>query len=179
MAKSERNFLKLKDLKEKNINPLSYRLLILMANYGTKINFNWDALEGAETALKRLYSLYLNLGEDVGNVNTEYQAKFKEYINDDLDTPKALSLLWDLMKEEKISNADKKATILDFDKVLGLGFVNLKEEIIPEEIIKLAEERELARQNKDFQKSDELRKKINSLGYEVKDLPEGFKISKI
>jgi cysteinyl-tRNA synthetase len=68
---------------------------------------------------------------------------------------------------------------LDFDKVLGLGFENLKEDIIPEEITKLAEEREEARKNKDFKKSDELREKINSLGYEVKDSSDEYKINKI
>ena len=179
MAKSENNFLKLNDLKAKKINPISYRLLILMANYSSKINFNWEALEGAETALKRLYGLYIELGEVVGSVNQKYQKKFKNYVNDDLDTPKALVCLWDLIKDENIPLADKKATILDFDKVLGLGFENLKEEIIPEEISKLAKEREQTRKNKNFKKSDELREKINSLGYEIKDTPEGVKISKI
>ena len=149
------------------------------------MNFNWEALEGAEIALKRLFKLYLELGSLIGEVNKEYQEKFKNYLADDLDTPRALTVLWDLIKDEKISSADKKATILDFDKVLGLGFENLKKEIIPEEITKLAEERERARKNKDFKKSDELRAKINSLGYEVKDLPaqagssEGFEINKI
>ena len=100
-------------------------------------------------------------------------------MEDDLDTPRALSLLWDVVKDENMSDADKKATILDFDKVLGLGFENLKEEKIPEEILKLANEREEARKNKDFKKSDELRDKINSLGYEVKDTSEGQKINKI
>jgi len=102
-----------------------------------------------------------------------------EFIEDDLDTPRALSLLWDLIKDEKVSPADKKATILDFDKVLGLGFKNLREEEIPKEITKLAEERELARKNKDFKKSDNLRAKINSLGYEIKDSSLGYKINKI
>ena len=115
----------------------------------------------------------------MGKVHQEYQHKFKEYIEDDLDTPRAFSLLWDVFKDENISDGDKKATILDFDKVLGLGFENLKEEIIPENIKKLAEEREQARKNKDFKKSDELRKEINSLGYEVKDTAGGQKISKI
>jgi len=90
-----------------------------------------------------------------------------------------LSLLWDVIKDENMSAPDKKATILDFDKVLGLGFESLQKEIIPEEILKLADEREEARKNKNFQKSDELRKEINSLGYEVKDTPEGQKISKL
>ena len=88
-----------------------------------------------------------------------------------------MSLLWDVLKDEEISDADKKATILDFDKVLSLGFENLKEIEIPKEIQKLVETREQARKNKDFKKSDKLRKEINSLGYEIKDTEEGQKIS--
>ena len=186
MAKSDGTFLKLNDLKEKNINPISYRFLTLMANYGSKMNFNWEALEGAETALKRLYGLYLGLTEEagasVGQVNMEYQQKFKAFLEDDLDTPRALVLLWDLIKDSKVSPSDKKATILDFDKVLSLGFQNLHkitEKEIPEEIKKLAEEREIARKNKDWKKSDELREKISSLGYEIKDNFDGYIINKI
>jgi len=179
MAKSDNNFLKLGSIIERKINPIAYRFWLLMANYGTKMNFNWEALEGADTALKRLYRLYVELDKRVGKVDREYQKKFQEYIEDDLNTPEALSLLWILMKDGGISSADKKATILDFDKVLGLGFENLKEKKIPREIKKFAEEREKARKNKDFKKSDKLRQKINSLGYEIKDSSEGYKISKI
>jgi len=183
IAKADNTFIKLNNLKEKNINPIAYRFFILMANYGSKMNFNWEALEGAETALKRLYVLYNDLGSDIGNINEDYKNKFQEYLEDDLNTPRALTVLWDLIKDEKISNAEKKATVLDFDKVLGLGFEQeekiTKEEIIPSDIIKLAEERKEARKNKDYKKSDELRAKINSLGYEVKDSSEGCKINKI
>ncbi|HAS80508.1 MAG: Cysteine-tRNA ligase [Candidatus Nomurabacteria bacterium GW2011_GWE1_32_28] len=179
MSKSYNNFYILKDIKDKGISPISYRFWLLMANYRTRINFVWEALEGSDIALKRLYGLYIDLGNDIGKISKEYQQKFKEYIEDDLDTPRALSLLWDLVKDANLSPADKKATILDFDKVLGLDFENVKKEIIPEEIIKLSEEREEVRKNKDFKKSDELRNKINSLGYEIKDSSEGPKISKI
>ena len=187
MAKTDQNFYTLKDLTRKEINPIAYRFWLLMASYRTRVNFVWEALEGAETALKRLYGLYRALGpspesagkNEIGKVNGEYQIKFKEYIADDLDTPRALTILWDVVKDENISDADKKATMLDFDKVFGLGFAELKEEKIPEEIIKLVENREQARENKDFKKSDELREKINSLGYEVKDTSNGQKVSKI
>lgn len=179
MAKSEGGFLKLNDLKEKNINPLAYRLFCLTANYGSKINFNWEALIGSDIALKKLYRNYLDLGKKMGKVDKNYQSKFKEYLEDNLNTPMVLSLCWDLLKDEKIVSADKKATILEFDKVLALGFKNLKEEKIPSKITKLAKEREQARQNKDFKKSDELREKINSLGYEIKDTGDETKISKI
>ena len=179
MAKSFNNFYTLEDIVKRNINPISYRFWLLMANYRTRVNFVWEALEGAEIALKRLYKLYIELGNELGKPEPKYQKMFKEYLEDDLDTPRALSLVWDLIKDTNVSPADKKATILDFDKVLGLGFENLKEETIPKEIVKLAEEREQARKNKDFKKSDELREKINSLGYEIKDSSESYKISKI
>lgn len=187
MAKSFNNFYTLKDITDRKIDPIAYRFWLLMANYRTRVNFVWEALEGSEIALKRLYKLYIELpaseladrGDEIGKIDTKYQQKFKEYLEDDLDTPRALSLLWDVLKDETISPADKKATILDFDKVLGLGFENLKEEIIPEEIIKLAEEREQARLKKDFKKSDELRDKINSLGYEIEDSFGGYKINRI
>jgi len=169
MAKSYNNFYTLKNIIDKGISPISYRFWLLMANYRTRVNFVWEALEGSEIALKRLYKLYIELGEKIGKVNVNFQHKFKEYLEDDLDTPRALSLLWDVIKDKNISSSDKKATILDFDKVLGLGFENVKKEIIPAKIIRLAEEREQARKNKDFKKSDELRDKINNLGYDIKD----------
>ena len=179
MSKTEKNFYTLRDLMDKGINPIAYKFWLLMASYRTRVNFVWEALEGAETALKRLYGLYGELGEEVGTISLEYQEKFKNYVQDDLDTPRALTVLWDVLKDETLSAPDKKATILDFDKVLGLGFADLKEEKIPKEIVKLADEREEARKSKDFQKSDDLRTKINSLGYEIKDTDGGQKISKI
>src|SRR3989344_8156625 len=189
MAKSAHNFYTLKDLTDKGIDPLVYRFWLLMANYGTRVNFVWDALKASEVALKRLQRLYLELGpsdakalegkEEVGRIDENYKKKFKEHVSNDLDTPRGLSTLWDLIKDENIPDADKKATILDFDKVLGLGFADLKEDIIPEEITKLVNERALARQNKDFKLSDALRTQINSLGFDVKDTDLGQKVSKI
>lgn len=182
MAKSGDNFLRLETLTEKNILPITYRFWLLMANYHTKMNFSWEALEASQVALKRLYNLYNELGEEIGEVDMTYKQKFEMHLADDLDTPRALTVLWDLIKNNDISNADKKATVLDFDKVLGLGFEKLTketEEVIPEEILNLVKEREEARKNKDFKKSDDLRNEINQLGYEVKDKEEGQKVSKI
>jgi len=180
MSKSLGNFKTIRDMLKLGTSPSAFRLWALMAHYRSPMNFSEEALASAESALKRLQGFYLALGKDVGQVSVEYQSKFRTYLEDDLDTPRALTLLWDIFKDEKVSNADKKATLFDFDKVLGLNFENQKEELIPEEIIKLAKEREEARENKDFQKSDEIREKINSLGYEVKDLSDGKQeISKI
>ncbi len=179
MAKSADNFLKLNTLIEKGIDPITYRFWLLMASYHTKVNFSWDALTASEVALNRLRRLFINLGDEVGVVNEEYKNKFITHLSDDLDTPKVLVVLWDLIANEEISKADRKATILDFDKVLGLGFADLKEEAIPDDIQKLVDAREVARAMKDFKLSDELRDKISSLGYEVKDTDLGQKVFKL
>ncbi len=179
MSKSKGNFLRLNSVTENGISPIAYRFWLLMASYHTKVNFNWEALESTQIALKRLYRLYLDLGTEIGQINQNYQNKFKERIEDDLDTPKALSLLWDLMKDDSVSNANKKATILDFDRVLGLGFQNIKEDDITEEVANLVKQREEARKQKDFKRADELRLQINAMGYEVKDLSDGQKVTRI
>lgn len=192
MSKSAKNFYTLRDLINDGVDPLAYRFWLLMSNYRTRVNFVWEALEGAETALKRLYNLYLELGNttglpaQAGKVSEEYKKKFTDFVNDDLDTPRALTVLWDVLKDDTLSPADKKATVLDFDKVLGLNFEEakkrleqIKSEETPKGVKLLVLEREKARMDKDFKRSDELRKEINALGYEVKDTNEGQKILKI
>ena len=122
---------------------------------------------------------------DGGAVSDEYSRKFKEIINNDLDTPEAISLMWQLIKDEKVNDADKKATISEFDKVLGLNIEKFGSEIvkktadIPSEIRELAEKREIARKAKDWKIADELRDKITSQGYVLDDTEEGFIISRI
>lgn len=177
MAKSQGNFLKLSDITDKGIDPLAYRFWILMGSYRTKLNFHWEALEAAQVAFKRLESHYLELGNDIGSVNEEYRNKFSEYMADDLNTPRAISLLWDLMKDENISAADKKATLNDFDMVLGLGFKELKPEIVPDEVKKLAEEYDIARKEKNYERADNLRKEIESVhGYKIEQNKDTYKI---
>lgn len=178
MAKSAGNFYTLRDLMEKEINPIAFRLWLYTSHYRTNTNFTMEAVLGSQTALNRINEFFLNLGEEIGEINQEYKNKLIEFMDNNLDTPKALTVLWDLIKDENIPNSDKKATMLDFDKVFGLGLDKLKEEIIPEEIKGLAEKREQARLDKDWNKSDELRNEIEKLGYEIKDSPDGYKINK-
>lgn len=96
----------------------------------------------------------------------------------DLNTPKALAIVWNLVKDKKINDESKKATLFYFDKVLGFELDKKVDEIIPEEVKNIAEEREVTRKNKDWAKSDILREEILSLGYEIKDTPNGYKINK-
>ena len=169
MSKSLGNIFTLQSLKDKGIDPIAYRYLVLGAHYSTILNFTWEALEGAQTALRRLKDK-LSVLPDNGKIN---ESQFKEFINDDLNMPKALALAWDILKDEKILDADKKATILDFDRVFGLELDKVETFEITEEVKKLIKDRDEARNNKDFAKSDELRAKIEEFGFVVKDTPEG------
>jgi len=187
MAKSAGSFFMLKDILGRGIDPLAFRFSLLMASYRSPVNFTWEALEGAASALKRLQRTYIGLGpaprsagkRELGEVSPEYQEEFRAHIFDDLDTPGALAAMWELLKDEKVSDADKKAILLDFDRVLGLGISEWQAEEIPEEVLRLAREREKARAEKDFEESDALRDKINALGYEVRDTDEGQRINKL
>lgn len=179
MAKSAGNFYTLEDLMRKGIDPMAFRLWLYTSNYSTRTNFTLEAVNASQTAFLRLKEAFLDLGEEVGQINIKYQNLFKEYLDNNLDSPRAVALVWEILKDNGISDSDKKATLLDFDRVLGLGLNKIKRWSIPEEIKKLAEEREEARLQKDWTKSDELREKIISLGYEIKDTESGPKISKI
>ncbi len=177
MAKSEGNFLRLQTLKDKNIAPLSYRYWLLTARYNSPINFSFEGLEGANNAYQKLTNRIQEI-TDIGNPHTAYVEKFEALMNDDLDTPQALALIWEVLADASLSDSDKKATIFAFDKILGLGLDKIVKTEIPEDILKLAEDREQARKNKDFKKSDELRNEIENFGYTVKDTDTGPKISK-
>jgi cysteinyl-tRNA synthetase len=179
MAKSEGNFITLDSVKKKGFSPLAYRYLLLGARYSTPLNFTWESMEAAATGYRHLLSAVLSLPAG-GKAIPSFMQEALSYIGDDLDTPKVLALCWTiLIKNEHVSAADRKATILKIDELLGLELgkaVSVSE--LPPEVIQLAAERTTAKTNKDFKKSDELRDKIKALGYEVKDTPEGQKISR-
>ena len=139
--------------------------------------FSFEALDGAKASLKKLFDKVLEL-KGKGKANNNYLKQFTLEINDDLNTPRALATMWEVLKDEKLSAGDKYSTLLGFDKVLGLGLKDLKVDKIPQEIIKLAEQRLQARNNKDWKKADELREKITKFGYIVEDTKEGYELKK-
>ncbi len=179
MGKSLGNTYKISDIEQKGINPIALRYFYFTARYDSHLNFTWEALDGANNALKNLYSIFYELGKETGVIYDGYKNKFKEYINDNLDTPKALALMWELLKDKEISNADKKATLLDFDNVFGFCLNTIHEEKIPQEILTLSSERIEARLKKDWALADEIRKKIEEKGYRVKDNDTETLIQKI
>jgi cysteinyl-tRNA synthetase len=184
MAKSKGNFLKLADLVDAGISPLAYRYWLLTAHYRAQVNFTLEAVKAAQTAYIRLIEAFIRLSEvtneHVHVSNRDYRNEFLAKINDDFNMPEALALAWELIKDHNVKAKDKIAILLDFDKVFGLGLSVVKsmKEPIPTEITVLAEERENARKNKEWEKADALRREIENRGFEVKDTPESFELSK-
>ena len=120
IAKSDGNVVLLSEIIEKGFDPLAFRYFLLNSTYRTPTNFTWEALEAAQNALQRLQKLVATLPQG-GQVDLAYQAKFREKMENDLNTPQALAVLWTLAKDKDVLPEDKLATLLDFDKVLGLG----------------------------------------------------------
>ncbi|PIP28399.1 MAG: cysteine--tRNA ligase [Candidatus Moranbacteria bacterium CG23_combo_of_CG06-09_8_20_14_all_35_22] len=208
MSKSKGNHTSVKDIL-KEYDPMVIRLWIISSQYRSVINYSPSVLVQAKVNLEKISDWVSNLknvsddskGSTFGAPKVEplenlekidfshiYQKRFEEAMNDDLNTPLALSIVYELitetnklMMENKLS-ADSAKNILSFwekiNKVFGL-IIKEEEENIPEEIVKLAGERKQARENKDFQKSDELRKKIEETGYIIEDLKDNnYKITK-
>lgn len=184
MSKSLGNVYLIDDLEEKGIEPLAYRYLCFTSHYRNKLNFTWDAIDSAQKSLHRLR--YLASTQKNGNENVDedilnkYKQEFLEAINDDLNMPLAISIAWEVAKQEKKSNKYYEL-LMKFDEILSLNLNDVSEEsiIIPEEIAKLLEDRKKARESKDFELSDILRDKIKERGYAVKDTKNGQKIEKI
>ena len=180
MSKSLNNIYTLEDLKNKGFSPLDYKMFTFTSHYRNKLNFTWDSLESAKIALSRLkegYNRHAEGIEDVvDSVIVDYENKFHEAINDDLNMPLAMSVVWEVVKNPIKSN--KFAKLLDkFDEVLGLNLSHKEELELPEEIKDILEERKNARENKDWAKSDELRDKLLDLGYVVKDTKNGVEVT--
>ncbi len=175
MSKSAGTFITLKDAIDKGINPLAYRYFCLMTHYRKALSFSWEALESAQKGLNNLYSDIQSLGKVKGILNPKYKEKLINSINDDLNMPRVLALVSEVLKSD-LENKDKLTTILEFDKVLGLNFKNIKKEKIniPDNIKNLAEQRQKARVEKNWTESDRLRNEINKAGWDIEDSGESY-----
>jgi len=188
MSKSSGEILTVETLEKHGYNAMDYRYLCLNTHYKTPLTFSYDSLDAAKTAFQNLKSKVLELKNTSHNLKIEhkidmdkYRRDFLEAINDDLNIPKALGLLWILPKDKELNDKEKYDLIIEFDKVFGLELAHVKEEKIevPHEILELVKEREHARKTKDWKKSDELRDLIAGKGYAVDDAAQGSKVRKL
>jgi cysteinyl-tRNA synthetase len=171
MSKSLGNFYTVQDVVAKGFDPMALRYLYLQTHYRQEMNFTWDSLKAAQTALDKLRQEYTK--EEKGNIITSYQQRFIDAVNDDMNMSKALAIVWELVKSSE-PKADRVTTLQWFDTVLGLAID--KEEVvkkIPADVRSLVEKRNHYRKEKNYAKSDELRDEILGLGYEVLDEETG------
>ncbi|MFA6077663.1 MAG: cysteine--tRNA ligase [Candidatus Paceibacterota bacterium] len=182
MSKSIGNFTTLTDIEKSGISPLAFRYFLLGTNYRMPLNFTWSALSGAEKALLGIYR-EASLFPKGGTVDEDFSSRFKDVINNDFNTPQALALIFELLRSP-LPPETKFATLLEFDKVLGLDIENsqvvttIPDEEVPIPVKNLIDEREIARAKKDFERSDLIRTEIAKLGYLVDDSAEGPKVTK-
>ncbi len=183
MSKSLGNIYTLDNLKEKGIEPLSYKLFCFSSHYRSKLNFTFDGAISSNTSLMRLKEGYQRHLQGTENIEKElideFEEKFHKAINDDLNMPLAMSVVWDVIRYPEKSKEFAKL-LTKFDEVLGLEIDKQIEsnEAIPEEIQKLVEERQKARENKDWEMSDKIRDIIKEKGYIIKDSKDGAKLEK-
>lgn len=186
MAKIADNFLTIQNaLVNKGLDPLAYRFAALQVNYRKPMEYSEASLSQAEDGLKSLYNQFQALGIVTGAVDQDFKEKFLAAINDDLNMPKALAVVSSVLKA-KIGAADKRATILDFDKVLGLSLEKagekteaaLKLSDLPKPMQDLVLRRQSARETKEWELADNLRKRIEENGYIMEDAKDGYRLSR-
>ncbi len=179
MAKSAGEFLRLKALTDRGYDPLAYRFLCLTAHYRSQLNFTWDALDAAATALERMRRGFHAL-PDGGAPDAAYLVRFTAEINDDLNIPKALAIAWELLRGDLVDLRITKATLAAFDRMFGLGLAawRPREEAIPEAVHALAVARSAARAAKQWAEADRLRAELHAAGWEMEDRSDGYTLKR-
>jgi len=170
ISKSKGGLYTLSQLEKMGFSPLSYRYLCLTAHYRSPLEFSLKSLKNAQNSYKRLKKIISEIKDDQ-KINKKYLSLFKKAINDDLDTPQALALLWKLIRDKKAQGKIK--TIKEMDKIFALDLLKKEKFSLPSEIKKIVQEREKARKQKNWSKADSLRQKIEEKGYKIEDTPKG------
>jgi cysteinyl-tRNA synthetase len=180
MGKTHGNFIRLETLKEKSFDAMDYRYFTFTAHYRKQLTFTWEALENAKNSLGHLKEKVRLLLEDNKSkkVENDYEERFLEAINDDLNMPEALAVMWDMLKDENLGNKEKYNMLMKFDKVFGLRLDKVKDVDVSKEIKDLIKKREDVRKKKDFKKADEIREEIEKKGYRIEDVGGKIRIRK-
>lgn len=184
MSKSSGEFLTLQKLLDMGYDAVDYRYFLLNSLYRRPINFSFEALDGAHAAVASLKEKVLALRDEATSMNPDraedYRKQFDEAVRDDLNTPQGLAVLWTMLKDDVIGGKEKNQLLAHFDAILGLGMNTFEviEDVIPGEIMKLVEARQIARKERRFADSDAIRNQVQEQGYVIEDTPQGPKVRK-
>ncbi|HSX39155.1 MAG TPA: cysteine--tRNA ligase [Candidatus Saccharimonadales bacterium] len=178
MGKSLGNAYTVADVEAKSFSPIALRYFYLTAHYRAKLNFTWEGLQGAQASLKKLQDLIGSYEEsENGELDARWYERFADAINDDVNMPKALAVVWDMLKSD-IPENNKVKTILKFDEVLGLKLENNVGYEVPQKVHDLAKTRLQYRRNGIWDKADLIRREIEELGFIVEDVGITYKLKR-
>ena len=198
MSKSLGNYYRVEDVAEKGFDPMALRYLYLTAHYRSPQNFTWSALAAAQTAYDKLnkfvkdsgsnppagragiQDIRIQLSKEKAKKLDQYRLRFEEAVNNDLQFPRALAVMWEMMKSN-IPDYDKADALRDWDEILGLrlGVLKSEEVQIPEQIREMSQKREILRRDGKFVEADELRVEMEKLGWGIEDAAKGSRIVKL
>ncbi len=177
MSKSLGNFYKINDLIKKGYSAIDLRYLYLSKNYRQNLNFTFKNMDAAKKSLERLRNILSGLKKSKQKINKKNielaNMQFMEFLNDDLNTPRAMSYLWEILRDDRLNDAEKYNLAIEFDKVFGLDLGKEEKISVPEEIQELIKKREQARKKKDFTIADKYRSEIKKKGFLVEDADDG------
>lgn len=191
ISKSLGNTITMRHLRDKGFSGDDYRYWLLTAHYRTPANFSWEALKAAKQALYRLKRyMYEDFKRKTATPDMTYLDRFDDYLANDLDTPGAIAVLWDMINDKTLDNKVKCGTLMSMDEVLDIGLSDdpfegmrslgvIAVEDLPDEIQQLIDEREAARIARNWEMADAIRDKLKLEGYELEDTPQGPKVTKI
>ncbi|MEX0920201.1 MAG: cysteine--tRNA ligase [Candidatus Pacearchaeota archaeon] len=181
MGKSKKNFYTIREIFEMGYRPHHLRYFFLSAHYRKPLNFTLRNLDAAKNAYNRLKNIMSELKKEDDKKKKTIESAYKEFqdiINDDFNTPRALSYMWDILRDDKLNDSEKYELVIKFDEIFGLDLGKEKRVEVPEEIRKLSEEREKMRKDKKFKEADKIRDKIYKQGFVLEDTEKGFRIKK-
>jgi cysteinyl-tRNA synthetase len=173
MSKSKGEILTLSELEEKGFDALAYRYFTFTAHYKKPLTWGLENLKRAQESYKRIKKIISKLKQDK-KTNERYIDDFEKAINNDLNMPGALEVLWKLLRDKKAQG--KIGAVKKMDKIFALDLLRKEKEEIPEEIKKLADKREKLRKQKKWKQADKLREKIYKIGYIIEDIKRGYKL---
>lgn len=187
MSKSSGNFMTLDTLKDLNVDRIEYRYYLVTSHYRSKLKFSMKNLEQAQNSFQRLKRNIIQLKKNLSHTNSElstkaqsYKEKFEGYLANDLDMPNVIANLWSILRDDDLKDFEKYQLALIHDDIIGVGMQSFEEDHleISEDLNELLEKRNLARKNKNWELSDQLRDQIYGLVYEIVDSKEGSKLIK-
>lgn len=183
MSKSNGEFLTMNSLIEKGYNPLIYRLLCLESHYRNNLVFSYEAMDNAQNTYQKLLNKISDIKDDSSDINenivNQYLTKFRDTIENDLNTANAITYLFDILKDESLNGSSKLYLIREYDKVLSLDLIKKEKKVsneLKDKVNKLIEERNKLKKEKKYDEADKIRNEILSLGAEIKDTREGVEI---